>query len=188
MKLILASNSPRRKDLLLKGGFDFEIIASNYEETENYASPYETAECFAKSKALSVYDKLKNKTDVAVLGADTVVYNEGKILGKPVDRKEAEIMLKSLSGKTHEVISGYAVATTERIISGYVKTKVVFNALTNDEINRYLDSGLYKGKAGAYGIQDGYDLVKEYVGSFDNVVGLPTETLFPILTRLFSNE
>lgn len=184
MKLILASNSPRRKDLLLKGGFDFEIITSSYEETENYVSPYETAEYYAKNKALNVFNKLNDKNDVAVLGADTVVYHDGKILGKPKNSQKAKSMLKSLSGKTHEVISGYAVIIKDKIISSYVSTFVTFNDLSNDDIERYIDSGLYKGKAGSYGIQDGFNLVSNYKGSFDNVVGLPTETIFPILKKL----
>ena len=181
MELILASNSPRRKELLEAKGYKFRIIASDYEEKAFTDDPVLTAVQFSKGKALSVFDSLKDKDGVAVIGSDTVVYHDGNILGKPKDEKQAISMLKSLSGKTHEVISGYAIVTKDAIITGYDLTKVTFNELTDQDIDIYIKSGLYRGKAGAYGIQDGYRLVKKYEGSLNNVIGLPTEKLYKAL-------
>lgn len=187
MKLILASNSPRRKEILKNGGFSFEIINSDYEETSFSISPVLTAETFALGKAKSVFDKLPNKTDYAVLGADTVVFN-GVILGKGKSDEDAKNMLKSLSGKTHEVITGYAILYGNSKIVGHDKTTVTFNELSDDLIDEYIASGLYKGKAGCYGIQDAFPLVKSYDGSLSNVIGLPEETIFPILNKLIDKN
>jgi septum formation protein len=184
MKLILASSSPRRKDFFIKAGYDFEIITGDFKEDSISENPYKTAVFFAKGKAESVFNALQNKDEVIVVGVDTLVYHNGKILGKPVCCEHAKEMLTSLSGKTHEVISGYAVLTAKQKFTGYVKTDVTFNDLTDIVIENYLNSGLYKGKAGSYGIQDGYNLVKEYSGSYNNVIGLPTETVFPIIDKL----
>ena len=183
MKLILASNSPRRREILTSGGFTFEIITSDYEETAFSVSPVLTAETFALGKAKSVFDSLPNKQDFIVLGADTVVFN-GLILGKGKDEQDARAMLKSLSGKTHEVITGYAILYGDKQIVGHEKTAVTFDQLSDELIDEYIASGLYKGKAGCYGIQDGYPLVKRYDGSLSNVIGLPEEKVFPILKEL----
>ena len=184
MKLVLASNSPRRKELLKNAGFDFVVVSSDYEEKSFTCDPYITAKTFAEGKAKSVFNSLDDQKDFAVLGSDTVVFLEGKILGKPKTEVEARSMLLSLSNKTHTVVSGYAVITKDKIISGYDETLVTFNNLSKKEIDDYINSGLYKGKAGSYGIQDGYPLVKEYKGSLNNVIGLPTEKLIPILNDL----
>ncbi len=183
MKVILASTSPRRKEILKNGGFDFEIINSDYNENAFSADPVLTAETFALGKAKSVYDKLPNKGGFVVLGADTVVYN-GLILGKGKSDDDAKKMLKTLSGKTHQVITGYALVYNGGQIVGHVKTDVTFNDLSNELIDEYVGSGLYKGKAGCYGIQDGYPLVKSYDGSLSNVIGLPEEAVFPLLKKL----
>ena len=183
MKLILASNSPRRKEILEKGGFDFEIINSDYDESAFSTNPVLTAETFAFGKAKSVFDKLPNQDGFVVLGADTVVYN-GLILGKGKSDDDAKTMLKTLSGKTHQVITGYALVYNGGQIISHVKTDVTFNNLSDQLINEYVASGLYKGKAGCYGIQDGYPLVKSYEGSLSNVIGLPEEAVFPLLKNL----
>ncbi len=183
MKLILASNSPRRKDLLKKAGYKFNIIVSPYEENLVSCDPVLTAETFALGKAQSVFYAV-NDGEVLVVGADTVVYLDGKILGKPKDDKEAVKMLKSLSGRTHRVITGYAVVSRIGVVNGSVKTAVTFNNLSEDLISEYIKSGLWQGKAGAYGIQDPFPLVKSYDGSFNNVIGFPTETVFPIIDKM----
>lgn len=186
-KIILASNSPRRKDLLKANGFDFEVIVSDYEEFNFTLDPILTAKTFAKEKVLDVYKNLENKGNCVVLGADTVVFCDGKILGKPKDRLEAYNMLKNLSNKTHTVATGFCVKTNEKEIIDVDITLVTFNDLTDEDINAYLDSGLYKGKAGSYGIQDKeFNLVKEYNGSLDNVIGLPTEKIVPLLRDIIS--
>lgn len=181
MKIILASNSPRRKELLEKEGFTFDIISSDYEEQAFSLDPVLTATAFAENKAKDVFNRLENKNDVVVLGADTVVYHKGEILGKPKDEKDARAMLKSLSGNTHSVITGYYLISDKRALGGYVETLVTFNELSEKLIDDYIKSGLYKGKAGSYGIQDNFPLVKTYDGSLSNVIGLPTERITPIL-------
>ena len=184
MKLILASNSPRRKELLENEGYEFDVIASSYKENKFTSDPILLAETFAKSKASSVFDSVSINDKIIVLGADTVVYHNGEVLGKPSNEEQARKMLKDLSGKEHDVITAYCLKSEREEICGHVLTKVLFNDLTGNIIDEYINSGLYKGKAGAYGIQDGFPLVKSYVGSYNNVVGLPTEVVFPLLEKM----
>lgn len=181
MELILASKSPRRKELLSKFGLEFTVMTSEYKEELFTDNPIETAVAFAKGKAESVFKSLQVKKDKMVLGADTVVFHCGKILGKARNKAEAREMLVSLSGKTHSVITGYAVVDESGTLTGYSKSEVTFNVLSDKMIDEYIKSGLCYGKAGSYGIQDGFDLVKEYKGSLNNVIGLPTECVVPIL-------
>ena len=183
MKLILASNSPRRKEILKDAGFEFIIKQSDYDETTFSDNPIETALTFALGKAKAVFNVLSDKSNV-VLGADTVVFYNGKILGKPKDEKEAVRMLKTLSNKTHLVVTGYAIITKDKTICDCCKTQVTFNDLSDELIDSYIKSGLYKGKAGSYGIQDNYPLVKRYEGSLSNVIGLPIEEIAPLLKNL----
>ncbi len=184
MQLILASNSPRRRELLDLFNIQFKIKVSDFCEEQESLDPIKTAESFAFGKAESVFNSLKNKSGVAVLGADTVVFLDGKILGKPNSEDEAIEMLKSLSDKTHTVITGYCILTEKEKIVGHDKTLVTFNDLCDKVISDYIKSGLYKGKAGSYGIQDGFPLVKRYDGSLNNVIGLPTEKVIPMLKKL----
>ncbi|MBO7345843.1 MAG: septum formation protein Maf [Clostridia bacterium] len=178
MELILASISPRRKELLEKAGIKFTVIPSDFNEENVSDNPLLTAQSFAFAKAKNVYDKLGRPEDKIVLGVDTVVFLFGKILGKPKSAEQAKEMLKNLSGHEHLVISGYCLLGKKIKIIGYDKTVVAFNNLTSAQIEEYVNSGLYQGKAGGYGIQDGYNLVKEYFGSQNNVIGLPTEKIF----------
>ncbi len=182
MKLILASNSPRRRDILTEAGYTFTVAVSGYKE-DGCGDPLRIAVNNAFGKAKSVFDALNDKKEEVVLGADTVVVCDGESLGKPTNREDAERMLKKLSGKTHSVITGYCVISENGIVTGEVKTEVTFNALTESVINAYLDSGLYRDKAGSYGIQDGYGLVKKYDGSLYNVIGLPVEEINSVLKK-----
>ncbi len=184
MQLILASKSPRRKQLLQDQGFDFTVVVGNYKEKIFCSDPVKTACTFAQGKAEDVYYSLNEISDVIVLGADTVVYSDKKILGKPKTDEEAFTMIKSLSGKTHTVITGYCVINKDENKVGYEQSMVTFNELTDDDIKKYVQSGQYKGKAGGYGIQDPYLLVKSYEGSLSNVIGLPVEKITPILKKL----
>ncbi len=185
MELILASNSPRRKEILTRMGYSFKVIPSLFDESGEESLGENTAESLAFCKASEVFERLENKEDKAVLGADTIVFFEGKILGKPKNREDAFDMLKALSGKVHDVITGYAIITKNKIYRGSVKSKVVFNNFDDDFINRYIDEAKPFDKAGSYGIQDGYDLVSSLSGSFDNVVGLPSEKIGEILGEIF---
>lgn len=182
MKLILASNSPRRKELLQKAGFQFDIIPSTEDEVANKLLPPDKyTESLAYLKALSVYNKHGN----VVLGADTVVYYNGEYLGKPKSKTDAELTLKKLSGKTHLVTTGYAIISKEKTVKGSVTTTVTFNNLSSELITEYLNSNLWQGKAGSYGIQDGFNLVKNINGDYDNVVGLPIKVITEILREYY---
>ncbi len=185
MQLILASNSPRRKDILTRLGYDFTVIPSTFEENNINIKTKKLPEVLATNKAKSVFESLENKTDCVVLGADTIVYFNGEILGKPKTKEKAKIMLKKLSGKTHLVITGYALITENKIISGSVKSKVTFNNLTDEFIEDYITKTNPLDKAGSYGIQDGFNIVKSYKGSFDNIVGLPSEKIVSLLNKFF---
>lgn len=178
MKVILASNSPRRKELLLREKIEFSVIPPDYAEPENFGlSPEKYVEFLAFNKANSVFEKYGG----TVIGADTVVVFNGKILGKPKDKADATFMLKTLSKNTHEVITGYAVISKNKVIKGHEKTFVTFNKLTNTQIENYVNSESPLDKAGAYGIQDGEFLVKKILGDYDNVVGLPVTKIKEIL-------
>ncbi len=185
MKLILASNSPRRKELLKNLGYQFDIKVSEYEENLFSSNPIETATTFALGKAKDVFNNLENKIGYLVLGADTVVYCENEILGKPKDDKDAFNIIKKLSGKTHKVITSFCLMNTDKIITDYVTSNVEFYNLSDEQILSYVKSGLYKGKAGGYGIQDKeFNLVKSYSGSLNNIIGLPTERLKDYLDKM----
>ena len=171
-KLILASASPRRKQILIDAGYDFDIVTSDKEgEIDKITPPDKFAVRCAINKGEDVFSKVEG--DVVVLSADTVVALDGKIFGKPQDKADAERMLRLLSGKTHEVITGYAILSKSMRQTGKVVTKVTFNDLSDAVISDCLSSCLWQGKAGAYGIQDGYPLVEKFEGDYDNVVGLP---------------
>lgn len=182
-KFVLASGSPRRKEILLREGYSFEIVPSDKEDAFDKKCPAKkfSVRC-AVSKASDVYSR--SDKQAVVLGADTVVSIDGEIIGKAADRAEAEKMLGKLSGKKHIVTTGYAILTENFSETGSVDTEVEFNELSDEIINAYLDSGLWKGKAGSYGIQDGFPLVKGFTGDRDNVVGLPISVLKPTLDLL----
>ena len=182
MELILASNSPRRKQLLSEYGFIFSVIPSDFDENEELLSPVETVKSYALGKAKDVFDKTNG--DAVVLGADTIVVLDGKILGKPKDNFDAKNMLEKLSNKSHQVITGYCIYTKNKIITDYITTIVKFNELTDELIDKYVATGSPLDKAGAYGIQDGFNLVKKIDGSYNNVVGLPIEIIKDKLNEL----
>lgn len=175
-KFILASGSPRRKDILEREGYSFTAITSDKEGVnDGFTSPEKLAVLHAAQKAQDVFDRFGEGT--VVLGADTVVASGGKTLGKAKSSEEAREMLRSLSGKSHEVYTGYALISADMRETGSVKTTVTFNELSEKTVDDYIKSGLWQGKAGAYGIQDGFDLVKSYEGDYDNVVGLPIKQI-----------
>lgn len=184
MKLILASNSPRRKEILTDFGYKFNVEAGSFEENNADKNPIVTAVRFAKGKALRVFSQIKNENsseDALVIGADTVVYFENKIIGKPIDFSDAFNMLKALSGKKHKVITGFALLSRKVQVFGYDCSEVMFNELSDNSIEKYIS--MYKpfDKAGSYGIQDGFDLVRAVSGSKYNVIGLPIEKIKPVL-------
>ena len=184
-KIILASNSPRRKDLLTKMGVDFEVrIKEINEGFPSDLSAKEVAEYLAKKKS-NAYRESVSKNEL-VITADTLVSSEDKILNKPETKEEARQMLEFLSNNTHEVITGVSLMTCENQIIFSVISKVTFGELSTEEIIKYVDSGLPMDKAGAYGIQDwiGTIAVTKIEGSYENIVGLPTQELYRQLKAL----
>ena len=179
-RLLLASASPRRRELLT-GVVLFDCIPSVFSECAEGLSQREMALFNAKGKAEEVFFRYPDRV---VLGADTVVGLNGEIFLKPKDEADARRMLRTLSGQTHAVITGVCIKWAEGEQLFAEETLVTFETLNEDLISRYLESGLYLGKAGAYGIQDGFPLVKEIKGSYTNVVGLPMEQVQKALTEV----
>lgn len=179
-RIILASQSPRRK-LLLKGlDIKFEVIVRE-DISEDYPSNLKMNEIpvwLAKSKSDSYTDLLKDKT--LVITADTIVWHKGKLLGKPADLDQAEKILSTLSGSMHKVITGVCLRSAEKTHLFYSESKVLFRKLTLEEINYYVARYKPLDKAGAYGIQEwiGYIGIEEIEGSFYNVMGLPVQMLY----------
>ncbi|HEX30513.1 TPA: septum formation inhibitor Maf [Candidatus Poribacteria bacterium] len=187
-RLILASGSPRRADLLRQIGLEFEVIPSDIDEDEiSGDSPQQRALNAALAKAMDVARKVG---DGIVIGADTIVLLEGKILGKPSSPEEAVRMLTLLSGKTHQVITGVALidVSSMKVESWTETTFVTFRVLSNDEIIEYVKTGIPLDKAGAYGIQDkAAAFVKRIEGCYFNVVGLPLAALIERLRKMEFN-
>lgn len=170
MEYVLASASPRRKELLRQILPKFEVCPAKAEEKVNISMfPEQTACALAESKCDEVFALNGNKT---VIGCDTIVVFNGEILGKPKDADDAVKTLKSLSGRTHYVITGVCVRNVFKKLVDFDRTEVKFNVLSDEFIAQYVASGSPMDKAGSYGIQDG-GIVKEYFGSYTNVVGLP---------------
>ena len=181
MEYVLASASPRRRELLLQILPRFEIIPAASEEKVNLSLfPEKVACALAEHKCDEVFGKCPNKT---VIACDTIVVFNGEILGKPKDAEDAKATLKKLSGKTHFVITGVCVKNRYHKAVEFDKTEVKFNILSDEFIEKYVESGSPMDKAGSYGIQDG-GLVKEYFGSYTNVVGLPVTLTKKLLERI----
>lgn len=181
-RVILASKSPRRKELLSLICDSFEVMPADIDESVPKNIPAEeAAEYISTQKAFAI-----DSEDV-IIACDTVVIVDGKILGKPSDRQNGFEMLSELSGKTHSVISGVCIRYKGESVSFSQKSLVTFYELTDEEINDYLDSGEPFDKAGGYGIQGlGSLLVKEFSGDFFNIVGLPVARLRRSLSELLS--
>lgn len=186
MPLVLASSSPRRKELLKTLGIKFEVIPSHVDEVRFHAeSPEDFALRASTEKALAVARDLT--VDSVVIGADTIVVVDGEILGKPRDKEEAKSMLSKISGREHKVITGFSIvkAKTEVLHVEYLESRVKIKALAAWEIEGYIKTAEPMDKAGAYGAQGiGAFMVEEIQGSFTNVVGLPLAQLVDALTKL----
>ena len=186
-KIILASASPRRKELLSALGFDFEIRIRDIDETCPDSIPAaDRAIWIANKKAEAWRDELKENE--ILLCADTVVVLDDHVLNKPVSIEDAFNMLMALSGKTHSVITGVVVETKNRSVKASVKTLVTFNEIPVASIKYYLDQFKPLDKAGAYGIQEwiGHAFVSEIKGSYNNVVGLPTHEVYAMLKDIMN--
>lgn len=173
-RYILASASPRRSELLSQVGMKFEVIKSDMEEIITSTEPEKVVTELSGQKAQDVYSGLSDNDNTIVIGADTIVYNEGRILGKPKDEKAAFEMLKELSGKSHYVYTGVTLIINGEKVSFSEKTRVDVYPMSDDEILDYIQSGEPMDKAGAYGIQGLFAAyIKGIEGDYNNVVGLP---------------
>ena len=185
--IILASGSPRRRELLTKVKLPLKVIPPNVPEERVPGEPVtEMVKRISRRKVEAILDVFRTESPRWVLGLDTVVEIDGQVLGKPSGPEEAETMLRTLSGKVHRVYSGIAllVERTRPMEQDVVCTEVKFRAMDQSEIRLYLDSGEWAGAAGAYRIQErGAFLVEWIRGSYSNVVGLPLEAFYGILVR-----
>lgn len=182
--VILASSSPRRKELMKWIVPEFDIIPSNFDESSIHEPDPKKLVCIlAQKKAQNVYERNAQKEQDIVIGCDTVVASpDNEVFGIPKDRQEAEKMLCSLSGRTHQVFSGVCILNAGRERVFYEQTEVSFREITPDELEWYLNTGESLDKAGAYGIQ-GYAgvFISGINGDYNNVVGLPVSKLWCIL-------
>lgn len=186
MKIILASSSPRRRDLLTELGVDFEVITKEVDETFIGNDIYKASMDVSKRKAMAVFSETVG--DVIVIGSDTIVAQDGVVYGKPKDYNEAVSMLKTLSDNHHEVISSLCVLIRKNGIEyeelTYDKADVYFDKLTIDEINDWINHNDVYSKAGAYAIQEGFGKhVKKIDGDYFSIVGLPLHKLYHLLNK-----
>ena len=186
-KIILASQSPRRRELLKKLNINFSAVSPNYDEkidTDEFSE--QLIENIARKKALSILDSVSH---CIVISADTVVVCENKILGKPKNEDDAVHMLQFLSGKTHKVVTSINIidSETKKSITRSVTSYVKFNHLDISTIKNYIKTCKPLDKAGSYGIQElDETFINNVDGSFDNIVGLPTETVKEMLMKFLT--
>lgn len=187
-EIVLASASPRRKELLLRAGIEVSVIPSRTEECVMGKSAPAIVKRLSRQKAEAVAASQTKGT--VVIGADTVVVIDGTILGKPKDEAEAFCMLKRISGRAHSVYTGVTILLCgERTVSFHEKTDVFVYPMTEEEIRAYIETGEPGDKAGAYGIQGAFGAyVKKIRGDYTNVVGLPLGRTFFELKKLLSEE
>lgn len=188
MKLILASGSQRRRELMSMCGYDYEIMVSNADESIDEHDPKEFVAKLAERKATEVYERYSmlngEKTEICVVGADTIVVYNDEIIGKPTDKEDAKRILKTLSGQTHMVYTGIAVVTAQGVQREVSRSEVTFCTLTDAEISDYIRSGEPMDKAGAYGIQGPFGMFVERIsGNYFTIIGMP----LPVLYRMLKN-
>lgn len=179
-EIVLASNSPRRKELLQRMGVNFKV-RTLFGIDESYPDSLrgEDIVCYISRNKAKAYQSSMAPNELLIT-ADTIVYVDGEVMGKPKNAEQAKEMLHNLSGKTHQVITGVTIVTAKRTENFGVTSQVKFTNITDEEINFYVDNYLPFDKAGAYGIQEwiGIVAVEEIKGSYFNVVGLPVQRLY----------
>lgn len=180
MKIILASSSPRRKELMESAGLKFEIITSSADENVKYTSPEDLVEKLSVRKAQIV---AKDHRDAIVIGADTIVELDGEIIGKPKTKERAIEMLSKMQSRWHSVYTGVTLCCKDKQKTFVVHSRVKFHELTKQDILDYIENVNVLDKAGAYGIQDGR-VVEQYEGSYTNIVGLPMDELLEELKEM----
>ena len=185
-KIILASASPRRRELMQQAGYEFEVQVSHKEENYTSEFPDDIVKELALLKAKDIAEK-NEATDLVVIGADTVVAYQGAILGKPKSKEDAFAMIQSFQGDKHQVYTGVAILSydkegNETVVNHAVKTDVYVNSLTEEEIWKYIESDNVMDKAGSYGIQSGFAIhIEKIEGDYFNVVGLPISYIYNVL-------
>lgn len=190
-RIVLASASPRRKELLKQIGIEFDVMVSNKEETYTSIEPESIVKELAQMKAENVASEISELEckNLIVIGADTVVVLDGQILGKPKDEADAFRMLKDLQGRAHQVFTGVAIlnfggSRQVEVLSHAVETKVYVHEMDDDEIKTYIQSGEPMDKAGAYGIQGAFAAyIDKIEGDYYNVVGLPISYIYQQLKK-----
>lgn len=179
-EIVLASNSPRRKELLQRMGVNFKV-RTLFGIDESYPDSLrgEDIVCYISRNKAKAYQSSMAPNELLIT-ADTIVYVDGEVMGKPKNAEQAKEMLHKLSGKTHQVITGVTIVTAKRTENFGVTSQVKFTNITDEEINFYVDNYLPFDKAGAYGIQEwiGIVAVEEIKGSYFNVIGLPVQRLY----------
>jgi len=183
MRLVLASASPRRAELLRAAGFEFEVYPVEVDERlQPGERPDRAAARLAETKARSA---AAHRPGAVVLGADTIVVIDGEAMGKPADDRDAKRMLRRLSGRTHEVLTGVSIASSGRFLTRVETTRVTMSEMTEEEIDWYVATGEPRDKAGAYAVQG---LASRFVsgidGSYSNVVGLPVSVVYTLIRPL----
>ena len=186
--IILASKSPRRKELFEQIGVIPKIVVSEADENIDEKDPRELVKKLSSIKAEAVKNIINESGDYCVVGADTVVYANGRILGKPKDKDEARRMIEGLSGNVHSVFTGYTLIFKDgRKITDFCETKVYVYEMTDEEIEEYISSDEPYDKAGAYGIQGLFGKYVEKIdGDYNNVVGLPVSRILHELNSFFA--
>ena len=180
--IILASASPRRKEILELADLKFDIMPSNAQEITTKTAPNEVVMELASIKAKDIYKKSEKQS--MIVGADTVVAYQGQILGKPADEADAKRMLTMLSGQTHEVYTGVCIIEDGKTKTFYEETKVTFYEISDEQIDHYIKTGEPMDKAGAYGIQGKAAVfIKGIEGDYYNVVGFPIARFLQEITK-----
>ena len=184
MKLLLASNSPRRKELLSSLGFDFEVVSVDCDEIYPQDLEVEKIAEYLSDLKSNAFRSLKE--DEVLITADTIVAIDNEVLGKPKDEEHAKIMLQKLSGKTHQVYTGITIRTPEKSISKTDVALVEIDKLSENEIDFYLKNYKPFDKAGSYGVQEWFGMAKirKMEGSYYTIMGLPTHLVYSILKDL----
>lgn len=188
-KIILASASPRRKELMTQAGYEFEIQVSHKEEIYTSTEPDEIVKELSLLKARDIALQ-NNARNLVVIGADTVVAHKGLILGKPKSKEDAFQMIKGFQGDKHQVYTGVAVLDydaegNETVVNHAVRTDVYVNPMTDEEIWKYIETDNVMDKAGSYGIQSGFAIhIEKIEGDYFNVVGLPISYIYDVLKKI----
>lgn len=184
MKIVLASKSPRRKEILSSLGLKFDIIVADADERSDEPDPKKRVADLAAIKGRAVIDALADKNDVLIIASDTLVFACGELLGKPRDKDDARRMINMLSGREHSVVSGLYLSYNGKEVLSADETKVIFDTMTDAEIESYIESDEPYDKAGGYAVQGLASLyISGLKGDYFNVVGLPVNLLYKTLKK-----